>query len=246
MKSKNNQSIAGFFSFELLVLLLFLVFITGIGQAIWRHSIKMGDYCYQAISTIEFYDVQPFCSKISMFMADLDYKVGKALGVAGYGKGMSQDDLLKEMSDYFHLSWVGLNTDKLKSYIDPNMLSMKYAELKQSGANKLHEFKYAMTQGQFGSDLFKRGDISGIGYMQNAAGIGDYGVLSQLQLGSIYGGGLGGIKQNLGAAKYYHMQAYQSLQHLQLDSSPMAQKVISSLPASPAELMQNIKNITGQ
>ncbi len=251
MKSRNDKNImknnqAGFFSLEILVLLLFVLFITGIGQAMWRHTVKMGDYCSDVTSMVGLSSAQPFCSKIKMFMVDVSYKVDKALGVAGYADGMNQDDLLTEMTDYFHLSWVGLNAEKIKSYIDPTMLNMKYEELKQSGQNQLQEMKYAMTQGQFGSSLFEQGDVSGIGFMQNAAGVGDYGVMSQLQLGSIYGGGLGGVEQDFGAANYYHTQAYESLQNLQLDPSPMAQQVISSLPASPDVLMQNIKNITGQ
>jgi hypothetical protein len=242
IENKHNQ--AGFFGLELLVVLLFVLFLTGAGQAIWRQTMKLGEYCFDAVSFIGYYKGYGFCSSMDSKLVSLDYKVQNLIGIAGYAEGMSQHDLLEKMNDYYNLSWVGLNAHDLKDYLNPDILSMKLSELQQSGTSKVREWEYALTQGQFGSNLFQKGDaVQGIGYMQNAAGSGDYGVMSQLQLGSIYGGGLGGVGQDLGLANHYHSKALGSLSNLSMDNSPQAQQVLASLPQAPEKIMQNLRQI---
>jgi hypothetical protein len=244
---KYNHNQAGFFRLELLVLLIFILFLTGIGQTLWRHIVSVGDYCYEVVSFVGYNDGYSTCSSIDSTMMNADYKVQRWLGIAGYGDGLSQDDLLQKMNDYYNLSWVGLNAHDLKDYLNPDMLQIKLSEMKQAGANKVQEWEYAITQGQFGSSLFSQGDVTGgIGFMQNAAASGDYGVMSQLQLGSIYGGGLGGVDQDLGMANYYHGQALDSLNNLSLDNSSQAKQVIQSLPQAPEQIIQNLKQILGR
>jgi hypothetical protein len=231
---------AGFFSLEIIALLIFLLFITGVGQAMWRHSLRLGDYCRDAVGAVSLYDLYPTCTAISKTMMEAQYHVDKVLGAAGYAEGMSQTDLLNEMTDYFHLSLVGLNGESLKQYMNPAMLQDGFNAV----GNGLKEMQYAVTQGNMGSNLFAKGDVSGgMGYMRNAANMGDYGLMSQLQLGSIYGGGLGGVTQDLGAANYYHRQAYQSLQRLQANPAPAAKQILSTLPVQPQQLMQQLAQV---
>ena len=241
-KKSDSTSIheSGFFHLEVIILLVFLVFLTGAGQFLWRHSLRAGEYCRDVAHMIGWEELYPTCYDIGITMADIKYRVYQALGVAGYAQGMTKDDLLHEMTEYFNLSMVGLDAHTLKELINPDMLRKQI----QHVTSPIQQAQFAVTQGHMGSRLFSRGNVgNGLDYMRNAANSGHYGAISQLQLGSIYGGGLGGVPQNLGAANYYHHMAYQSLQKLQNNATPAAQQILQNLPVQPHVLMQQLAQI---
>jgi len=87
----------------------------------------------------------------------------------------------------------------------------------------------------------QKGNVKmGLPYLQSSANMGDFGVLSQLSLGSAYGTGAGGVPKSADLSRHYNALALTSIQNLQSNGSPDAQRVLSALPASPDKMIQSL------
>ena len=88
----------------------------------------------------------------------------------------------------------------------------------------------------------REGDLeSQLAWYRNGAGIGEYGILSQLKLGSMYMQGGEGLAPDMGQAYDYNMQALGSLQQLQSSPAPEAKAALNALPMEPAQLQQQLQ-----
>lgn len=88
------------------------------------------------------------------------------------------------------------------------------------------------------------GDLDAqLAWYKNGAGMGEYGILSQLKLGSLYMGGDSGLAPDYGQAYDYNMQALGSLQQLQSSSTPEARAALGALPVEPQQLQQQLQQV---
>jgi hypothetical protein len=92
-----------------------------------------------------------------------------------------------------------------------------------------------------GSDL-----ESQLAWYKNGAGMGEYGILSQLKLGSLYMNGAEGLTPNPAQAYDYNMQALGSLQQLQSSNSPQARAALQALPIEPGKLQEQLQETLRQ
>jgi hypothetical protein len=91
------------------------------------------------------------------------------------------------------------------------------------------------------------GDLeSQLAWYKNGAGMGEYGILSQLKLGTLYMNGAEGIAPNPAQAYDYNMQALGSLQQLQSSNTPQAQAALNALPIEPNKLQQQLQEMLRQ
>lgn len=103
--------------------------------------------------------------------------------------------------------------------------------------NAFGSFMAGQSIGQSGS-----GDLeSQLDWYRNGAGMGEYGILSQLKLGSLYADGAAGMMPDAGKAYDYNMQALGSLEMLQSSSTPEAQATLQALPMEPGQLHQQLQ-----
>lgn len=112
----------------------------------------------------------------------------------------------------------------------------------QSPTDKLKaafgSFMAGQSIGQSGGDDLD----SQLAWYKNGAGMGEYGILSQLKLGSLYMGE-GGVSPDYGQAYDYNLQALGSLQALQSSSAPEAKAALGALPIAPEQLSQQLQQV---
>lgn len=106
--------------------------------------------------------------------------------------------------------------------------------------NAFGSFMAGQSLGQSGESL-----ESQLAWYKNGAGMGEYGILSQLKLGSLYMGN-DGVNADFGQAYDYNMQALGSLQALQSSSSPEAGAALNALPMEPAKLQVQLQEVLRQ
>lgn len=78
---------------------------------------------------------------------------------------------------------------------------------------------------------------------KQGAGMGEFGIMSQLKLGSLYMGQGGMENADLAQASHYNSQALSSLQSLEMNSSPEAQNMLSGLPLEPTQLRIQLQDL---
>lgn len=102
--------------------------------------------------------------------------------------------------------------------------------------NAFGSFMAGQSLAQSGGDL-----ESQLAWYRNGAGMGEYGILSQLKLGSLYMSGAEGVAPDYGLAYDYNMQALGSLQQLQSSTSPEAMATLGALPVEPSQLQLQLQ-----
>lgn len=102
--------------------------------------------------------------------------------------------------------------------------------------NAFGSFMAGQSLAQSGGDL-----ESQLAWYRNGAGMGEYGILSQLKLGSLYMNGAEGGVPDYGLAYDYNMQALGSLQQLQSSATPEAAATLGTLPVEPSQLQLQLQ-----
>jgi hypothetical protein len=228
-----ESSQSGFITFIILCLLVIGVLAANVGYMFWSQtSIKLGDYCRSAIRAVGYYSGYPMCQDFTMSMMSLQQSLQHLFSLDGADSSFQSTTGLSSLTS----NW---NAPSLQNLLNPDMLIQSFDTLRQGNTPQ-----FAVTQGQTGTALLQTGQWQkGLEYLKNSASVGEYGVLSQLQLGSVYSNGGYGVPQDMDSARYYFEQAIQSLQQLQMDSSSVSQNLLSALPASPQELIKKLQSI---
>ena len=117
-----------------------------------------------------------------------------------------------------------------------------------SGASMSDQLRSALDSFSIGQHYLDDGSVSQAlpWLQQGAAAPGGYGLLSQMMLGNMYSQGAGGMAANPNAAIQYYSQSLQSITRLQQNGSPQALHILSTLPASPQQIQQQLQEAIGQ
>lgn len=110
------------------------------------------------------------------------------------------------------------------------------------------QFQQAVDSFTIGQFYMNRGGISeALPWLQQSARQPNgFGVMSQLSLGDLYSRGGAGVQPNNAQAQAYYQLAAQSLQQLSASNTPQAQQMLSTLPASPQVIQQQIQQALTQ
>lgn len=240
-----KSSERGFISLHLLGFIVLILLVTGAGQYLWRNALQLGSGCQSVISEWNLYELSDVCMSIGTAMASLRNQLEGAVGATQFGDYMDLEDFSAMVARNFSSQAIGFNSPQLSGLIDPSALSGGGASL--GGGSSLDTLRSALTQGSYGSSQLSSGN-SGVGlkYLQSSAGMGEYGVLSQLSLGSAYGSGMGGIGKNLGASQHYNSMALDSITKLQSAGTPESRQLLGALPGSPDDLTRSLRSALGK
>lgn len=130
-----------------------------------------------------------------------------------------------------------VSMDKLREMLGSGALSQGGASYGSASEKLKAAFGSFMAGQSYGGE----DDLeSQLAWYKNGAGMGEYGILSQLKLGSLYMG-TGGVSADYGQAYDYNMQALGSLETLRSSSSPEARAALQALPVEPGQLSQQLQ-----
>ncbi len=230
-------------SLTMLAIVVVILLVTGIGQAIWRHSTQLGAYCRDTAldfnASFMFDACDALGQSIVSFQRYLEYQVGSS----SYGGMMDLEQFAGHMARQFSSATLGYNAPELSGLINPSILQVNR---NWQSASAIDRLSLSLTQGAQGNALLRQGNsASGLGYLQSSASMGELGLLSQLQLGSAYAQGGPGFAANPGLSQQYFSQALQSLNTLQRSNNPAAGRLLNSLPMPASQMSSQLQALTG-
>lgn len=235
----------GFISLAMLGLLVMILLVTGLGQYLWRSALNVGPACQNLVASWNLYELSDTCMAMGTFMASLRNQLESAVGATEFGDYMDLEEFSGMVARSFSSQTMGFNAPQLSGLIDTS--SVSGGSMSFSGGSSLDKLRSALSQGSYGSSLMSSGNTgAGLGYLKSSAGMGEYGVLSQLSLGSAYGSGASGVGKDLGAARQYNSMALDSITKLQSSGSPEARQLLSALPGNPDDIARSLKSTLGQ
>lgn len=228
-KDLNHTAQAGFINLTLLGIIVAVLLFTGLGQYIWHNTLQLGSTCHSISRDIS----------AQQYMGDMCDSLGLAL--ASFRNRMEQ--------------WVGMNTDGLDLEMYAGQMARQFSSATLGGFNapSLNGLTsgngllpQSLQMGSYGNRLLSAGDISGgLPYLQRSASMGEYGLLSQLSLGSAYLNGTGGLPQNPDASYQYNSMALTSINRLEAAGTPEADRLLQALPKPPGEMKRTLSDVMG-
>lgn len=238
----NHSPRSGFGTLAIIGIVVGLLLVTGIGQAIWRHSTQLGNYCRDAMLEIGFSAGMDVCEKIGQgvvgFQRWLEYQVSSSY----FGDTMNLEEFSGYMARQFSSMAIGFQSPQLSGLIDNSLLHKPALDM--SGISSLDRLKLSLTQGAHGNSLLQSGKTTqGLRFLQSSAAMGDVGVLSQLKLGSAYSQQGGALPTDPARARYYYSQALSSIESLERQNSPESQRLLGALPAESGQIKTQINQI---
>lgn len=226
---KNQQ---GFISIHMLAIIVGLLLVTGAGQYLWRNALELGSACHSVVAELGIYELDDMCMSIGTAMASLKNELSSMVGATSWGDYMDLEDFAGMLAREFSSNF-GFNSPQLSGMINPSSLS--------GGSFNMGDLSSVVTMGSMGNNMLSSGKSDmGLRYLQKSAGAGEYGVLSQLSLGSAYANGTGGIGKNMEMSRYYNGLALNSIGKLQSSGSPQSKQLLKALPASPESLSKSL------
>ena len=235
----------GFGTLTLIGIVVGLLLITGIGQAIWRHSAQLGNYCRDAMLEVGFSAGMDICESIGQSVVGLQRWLEYQVGSSSFGDSMNLEEFSGHMARQFSSVTAGFQSPQLSGLIDASLLQKP--SLNMSGISPLDRMKLSLTQGAHGSTLLNSGSAAqGLRFLQSSASMGDVGVLSQLKLGSAYAQQGGALPTDALRSRYYYSQALNSIESLQSQNTPESQRLLGALPADPQQITSQLKQILRQ
>lgn len=225
--------------------LVLVLLVTGIGQAIWRQGGQLGAHCRDLMLAAQFQSGLDVCERIGRTVVGWQRSLERMVGESPAGDVMNLEEYAGQLARQFSASTTGFDAPAVSSLIDPG----KWQRSRQEYANLLlsERVGIAMTNGAHGANLMEAGDtLRGMQFLQSSASMGEYGVLSQLQLGSLFAQGTAGVEADAGLARAYFAHALQSIRALQGAGTPEAGKVLQALPAPPDEMEAQLQQVVGQ
>lgn len=220
-----------------------VLYFSGAGGWLWQRMERFaGGDCYALANSSQVPSASTLCdgtSKIIAWLGQLPEQYH--LGMDSLKQRLGFSGSLPEFSGWKNnisqqLASLGSGTASLKQRLQEGP-----QQLWQGDASS--QLRPAIDHYTIGINLLSRGSANdGISWLRSGANAqGGYGLMSQLQLGSIYSHGASGIAPDAVQAHYYYEQAKASLQELQASNAPQAKQLLQSLPISPEELKAKLQ-----
>ncbi len=246
MNTHQSQSGFALFSVTGLAVIVGLLLITGLGQWLWHNTLRMGEYCHRisAELSIQNYTMDG-CNTIGTSIASFRNYLEQRVSYSRFGDTMNLEEFSAKIAREFASRGIGFNSPQLSGLIDTGMLNNKNFDL--DGAPSLDKLRMALTRGSVGSDYLRMGNADAAQqWLKSSANMGEYGVLSQLSLGSAYMEGTGGIGKDLEQSYQYNSMALDSINKLQRAGTPESSRLLESLPAAPSEMSSSLSSALNQ
>lgn len=234
------------FSITGLAIIVGLLLVTGLGQWMWHNTLRMGEYCHSVSASL---DIQGYtmdtCNAIGTSIASFRNYLEQQVGQSRFGDTMNLEEFSAMVAREFSSRGLGFSSPQLSGMIDTNML--KGNGFNFEGASSLDRAKMALTQGSVGSDYLRGGNVDlGQKWLKSSANMGEYGVLSQLSLGSAYMEGTGGMSRDVQQSFQYNSMALDSINKLEGAGTPESSRVLEALPAPPADMKRSLSSALDQ
>lgn len=232
---------AGMGTLTLVGIIVALLLVTGAGRWLWHNAVLLGDSCHNVAAEMSIQNyVGDVCDAVGWSMAMFRQKLEGLVGQSKFGDMMNLEEFSAHMARSFSNAAIGFNNPSLGNLIQTDALTGGSSFDMSSATGRLSA---ALTQGSIGSQYLNAGNLDiGLPYLRNSANMGEYGVLSQLSLGSAYGNGTGGLSKNMDLSKHYNAMALDSIQKLQRSNTNQSQQLLDALPASPEEMTQSLQS----
>ncbi len=238
-----------------------LLYFTGAGTWMWDRIKSFDENCYMAVAETGAGSGGGFCSAFGT-VVDATGKAWTYVSENMSGVGA----VASRFGDWVGGLWGGENfasltmrlrdsmtngTSALSSWVSP---SEKLQSMMQRGPQSIsigaggagERVRAAMDSFVIGQHYLSGNNIgAALPWLQQGAKQPGYGIMSQLALGDMYQQGAGGMQSDPVRARYYYMQAQQSLGTLSSSNTPQAQQMLSSLPASPQQISQQLTAAIG-
>lgn len=231
-----------------LALIIALLVFTGAGSWLWQRTLELEGQCYTLVAQTGSGIGNPVCAGIGSvvrgidrFFQGIDQRIGSQVdsvraNLSGLG---TMESSLGDLRLSSALARLGSSKDELarKLAIGPESLAV---------GDQVSRAIDSFAIGKRYLDGDGSASWRAVPWLQQGAQVPGYGVLSQLSLGELYRTGQGGVGQNPAAAIGYYSQAHQSIGLLQQSNTPEAQRVLSALPGSPANVQAQLGQIIQQ
>lgn len=220
-----------------------LLLVTGAGRWMWHNAVLLGDSCHNVAAEMGAQQyLGDVCDAIGWGMAMFRQKLEGMVGQSKFGDMMNLEEFSAMLAREFSNATIGFNNPSLSNMIQTDRLTGSSA-FDFSKATNIDKLSMALTQGSVGSKYLNAGKLDiGLPYLRNSANMGEFGVLSQLSLGSAYGSGTGGLPKNMGLSKHYNAMALDSIKKLQSSNLPQSKQLLGALPASPSKMTQSLQS----
>lgn len=220
-----------------------ILYFTGAGRWLWERMMQLEGGCYSMLAQLGTSAGSPVCGAVGSGLRLVD---------------SATDDFGGTLRSAWNSTGGALFAEQIQSVVGTLRVPDSLQSLGSSTTDLQQKLKFGPdTAGSLsGSALINAIDNFHIGqelmqgtgnsvanavpWLQQGAQYPGYGLLSQLSLGDIYRQGSGDVMANPKAAADYYAQAYRSIGMLQANGSPEAQQLLSTLPASPQQVQQQL------
>lgn len=231
-----------------ILVIIGLLYFTGAGKWLWERMMQLEGQCYSMLAQMGTSAGSPVCSGAGSVIGGLDQffsNIGGSISSmvdsvqSMFAGNADFDSVVGEFHLTSALEKLGSTQEQLAQ-----RLRMGPQSLSISG-NVGEQVRSAVDSFNIGS-RYMGGDGSSsyraIPWLQQGARVPGYGVMSQLSLGDMYRSGNSSMSASPQTAIQYYSQAHQSIGILQQSNTPEAQRMLSALPASPAQMQQQLLN----
>ncbi len=248
-----------------LILILGVLYYTGVLPALWSQVKNSSTQCYATIASTGVPGAQAICSGVNSIITTVDVGLNRAQAQLDQWLGSQSRKLSDEWSRSAlrspiealgKLTDLGLDSAALQGsgLLSGEATLEALLNLGPSGATASYggtsPLVGAMDRFTIGQRLMASQPALGTQWMKQGASFGEYGLLPQLSLGNYYMTGANGVPADPQQALAYYTQAQRSLTQLQGNQNPASQQLLATLPASPeqiqAQITAAIKQIAGQ
>ena len=238
---ERHHAQAGMGTLTLVGVIVALLLVTGAGRWMWHNAVLLGDTCHNVAAEMGAQQyLGDVCDAVGWSMAMFRQKLEGMVGQSKFGDMMNLEEFTAHIAREFANATIGFRHPSLSNLIQTDRLT---GASQFDFSNLNDRLGMALTQGSVGSQYLNAGKLDiGLPYLRNSANMGEFGVLSQLSLGSAYGNGTGGLPKDLNLSKHYNAMALDSIQKLQRSNSPQSQQLLGALPSSPGRLTQSLQS----
>ncbi len=248
-----------------LILILGVLYYTGVLPALWAQVKNGSTQCYSAIAGVGVPGAQSICGGVSRTISTIDAALSRAQVRLDQWLGSQSRKLSDEwersalrspLEALGRLTDLGIDSTVLQrsGLLSSEAVLTSLFKLGPSGARGAYDgaspLVGAMDRFTLGQRLMDSQPAVGMDWMRQGASFGEYGLLPQLSLGNYYMRGANGVPANPQQALAYYIQAQRSLTQLQGNQNPASQQLLATLPASPeqiqAQITAAIKEIQGK
>lgn len=233
-----------------LLVIIAILYFTGAGAWLWERMRNLEFNCYDGLAAMGTSMGSGFCEGMGDLIASIDET---AAGMIETVEGWFSDNVpyeaqqrIDDMQQFSQSLWDRVSDGTAGSFGSPagrlEELMREGPNVRLGGRSAADYLRNSLDQFTIGqrylSDYAPHKAVAW--FQQGAQQPGGYGVLSQLTLGDMYRTGSYGVKADPQMASRYYYQAQQSIGTLQQSGTPEAGRLLSSLPASPDAIRQQL------